>query len=262
MSQTKTVEPADEKLAVDTETVERADEQANQRRADADTDDATAARASVDATIEREPAGRLWLVFAFAGLAALAAAAVVATFPGLVETVAAADAVRQLRGAAPLLGAVVGALGLYGLYDRHESPEYASDETVELPAANPESTQGTEQTVVGADIDELLESIDGRVDPYNGLEASYAADIRRELRETAKRVIVDSTGVPDATAAAAIDEGTWTDDQRAASFLGNETVAEPSLGVQLRDWASGEAFDRRVNATLDAIRRVERGDLR
>lgn len=261
MSQTKTAEPpADEQLAADTEVLERADEQARQRRTESH--DSDSPRAHVDATIEREPAGRLWLVFSLAGVVALAAAVVVAAFPGLVEAAVGADAVRQLRSGAPLLGAVVGALGLYGLYDRHESPEYESDETVELPAADPETTPEAEQLVVGSDVDELLESIDGRVDPYNGLEASYAADIRRELRETAERAIVDSTGVSEPVAAAAIEDGSWTDDQRAASFLGGDGVSEPPLGVQLRDWASGEAFDRKVGATIDAIQRVERGDIR
>jgi hypothetical protein len=260
MSGTTTVEPTtDEQLAVD-DPVEQQREEPRQQSDDDSSRDI--ARAYVDATIEREPAGRLWLVFAFAALVALAGATVVVTVPGLVELAVGADAVRQLRSAAPLLGAVVGALGLYGLYDRHESPEYESDETVELPAANPKSTQGAGQTVVGADIDELLESIDGRVDPYNGLEASYAADIRRELRETAERVIVDATGVTESVAAAAIEDGSWTDDRRAASFLGGEDVPEPPLPVQLRDWASGEGFDRKVDATVEAIQRVERGDLR
>ncbi|MFC7077320.1 DUF7269 family protein [Haloarcula halophila] len=260
-SQTTTVEPTgDERLAADDDGVEVPDEPV--RNHHTEVDERSHDRTRVDARIDREPAGRLWLVFSVAGLAALGAAAVVVTFPGLVDVTASPDTVGQLRSAAPVLGAVIGALGLYGLYDRHESPEWESDEPVELPAANPEMTQGTEQTVVGADIDELLESIDGRVDPYNGLEASYAADIRRELRETAERVIADSTGVSESVAAEAVASGTWTDDQRAASFLGDETVADPSLGVQLRDWASGEGFDRRVEATLAAIERVERGDLR
>lgn len=262
MSKTQTteevVEPtADEVAVADEERLDTASEPATTKAAPM----ADQPRATIDASIEREENGRLWLVFTFAGVAALAAAVVVATFPSLLPLPASNDAVRQIRSVAPILGAVVGALGIYGLYDRHDAIDWESDETVELPAASHETTQGREQLVVGSDIDDLLESIDGRVDPYNGLEASYAADIRRELRESAERVLVDSAGVSAATASQALADGRWTDDQRAASFLGDETVAEPSLSIQLRDWASGESFDRKVEATVDAIRRIERGDL-
>ncbi|WP_245180556.1 DUF7269 family protein [Haloarcula amylovorans] len=218
-------------------------------------------RATVDATVERADAGPLWRVLTLAGLAALAAAVVVATVPGLLPTPTDSTATATLRAAAPYAGAAVALVGLYGVISREKTGEPTPETPVELPSANPETMRGESHSVVGDDIDDLLRRIDGRVDPYNGIEASYAVEVQHRLREAVLRALVRYTDRDPETAEAAVANGTWTDDVRAASFLGDR-VGDPPLAVQLRDWASGEGFDRKVAATLSEIRRLRGGDAR
>ncbi|MUV50741.1 hypothetical protein GJ630_14085, partial [Haloarcula sp. CBA1122] len=54
--------------------------------------------------------------------------------------------------------------------------------------------------------------------------------------------------------------GSWTDDRRAAAFLGGPDAPDPPIEMQLRDWASGEGFDRKVEAAATEIRRLQRGE--
>lgn len=223
------------------------------------TESTQSARVRVDRTAETTGSGRLWRVFACVGLASVVAAVVVATVPGLVESLADAGTTATLRAAIPVAAVGVALVGLYGVVSRDHSERRDSGAPVELPTVDPESKQGPEQTVVGAEIDDVLDRIDGRVDPYDGLEASYAADVRRRLRKTVERTLIRRTDMGPDEARAAVEDGTWTEDRRAASFVGGDRVADPSLGLQLRDWASGEGFDRSVDATIEEIRRLRGG---
>ncbi|MBX0321543.1 hypothetical protein EGH21_00730 [Halomicroarcula sp. F13] len=218
------------------------------------------ARARVDGTVDRDDTGGWWRLFAAVGLVSLLAAVVVATVPGLVGSLVGAGTTATLRAAIPATAGLVTLLGLYGVVTRSHAADSDDPAPVELPTATPESMQGPTQTVVGDDVDDLLDRIDGRVDPYDGLEASYAADVRRRLRETVERTLVRRTGLDAEEAQDAVEAGTWTDDPRAASFLGGDGVPDPPLGRQVRDWASGEGFDRKVDATLAEIRRLRGGD--
>ncbi|WP_241692886.1 DUF7269 family protein [Haloarcula limicola] len=217
--------------------------------------------ATVDATVEREEAGPLWRVLTLAGLAALAAAVLVVAIPGLLPAPADSTATAALRAAAPYAGVAVALVGLYGVLGREEDGESTPETPVELPSANPETIHGESHSVVGDDVDALLQRIDGRVDPYNGIEASYAVEVRHRLREAVRRALVRYTDRDREAAETAIEDGTWTDDARAASLVG-ERAGDPPLAVQLRDWASGEGFDREVAATLAEIRRLRGGDSR
>lgn len=254
-----------ETVTTDTPTEQTTDDApASVRATTTDPDEAItatrSAHARIDGTVERDDPGRWWRVFAAVGLASLVAAVAVATVPGLAESLVSVGTTATLRAAIPAAAIVVALVGLSGVVSRDHAEERDRGDPVELPTANPESMQGPTQSVVGTDIDEALDRIDGRVDPYNGIEASYAADVRRQLRETVERTLVRRTDTNPIDARAATEQGTWTEDPRAASFVGGDEVPDPPLGLQLRDWASGEGFDRKVEATLNEIRRLRGGE--
>jgi hypothetical protein len=234
------------------------------------------ASATIDVSVERPTPGRKFVRYTLLGLAALAGAVFVVTFPAVLPDVASGTA-RRLR-----LGASVGAvvIGLFGLYtvvftqesdllpvkgsqprapyqdpNEDDGPAELLDELLE-----PEATQTESGDMVGDDIDELLAQIDGRVDPYNGLEASYAAEVRNRLREAARQVLVETADMSTEAAARAVRTGSWTDDRRAAAFLGGPDAPDPPIEMQLRDWASGEGFDREVEAAAAEIHRLQRGE--
>lgn len=220
---------------------------------------ASTARGTIDGRTAESPSGSRWLAFACAGAAALVAAVAVVLFPSLVPSPAGPGGTELLRSLALVLAGVTGLLALYELSSRSDAGPEAGDPT-ELPSAEPTEPADVEQWVVGEEFDRYLSTIDGRVDHYDGLQASYAEDVRRRLRTTVVEILVRRTGCSREEALGAIRDGTWTDDRRAGSFLGGEQAAEPPLDVQLRDWASGEAFDRKVAATLGEIRRIDGGE--
>ncbi|MFB6223021.1 MAG: hypothetical protein ABEH86_05030 [Haloarcula sp.] len=233
------------------------------------------ARATIDVRVERPTPGRRFVQFSLLGLAALAGAVFVVSFPSVLPTVDDGTA-ESIRVVASVSAAVVGLFGLYtvvrtqewdhppvkGTQPRDRVQHDAGDTSGELldELLEPGTTQPGTGDLVGDDIDERLAKIDGRVDPSDGLEASYAAEIREQLRETAQHVLVEQTNQSPVEAAKAIKTGSWTDDRRVIAFLGGSNAPDPPIEMQLRDWASGEAFDRRVKATTAEIRQLQQGD--
>jgi hypothetical protein len=234
------------------------------------------ARATIDVSVERPTPGRRFVQYTMLGLAALAGAVLVVTVPSVLPAVDSGTA-ESVRIIASVSAAAVGLFGLYTVVRTQDSslppvkgrqprePYQDGDtdaESTELlnELLEPEGTQADPVDMVGDDIDELLARIDGRVDPYDGLEASYAAETRDRLREAARQVLVETTGVSPESAARAVKAGSWTDDRRAAGFLGGPDAPDPPIEMQLRDWASGEGFDRKVAAVTAEIRRLQRGE--
>ncbi|GGM31129.1 hypothetical protein [Haloarcula argentinensis] len=233
------------------------------------------ARATIDVSVERPTPGRRFVRYTLLGLVALAGAVFVVTFPSVLPDVGSGTARRLQLGAS--IGAVV--IGLFGLYtvvraedstlppikgrqprdsyrdDRDDKSSELLDELLEPEAIPSESGE-----LVGDDIDELLAKIDGQVDLYNGLEASYASEIRNRLREGARQMLVETADMSTEAAAREVRTGSWTDDRRAIAFLGGPDAPDPPIEMQLRDWASGEGFDRKVEAATAEIRRLQRGD--
>lgn len=234
------------------------------------------ARATIDVSVERPTPGRRFVQFSLLGLAALAGAVFVVSFPSVLPTVGDGTA-ESIRVVASVSAAVVGLFGLYTVVRTQESDrppvkgtqprnrfypddgDSASEDLLD-ELLEPETTQTGTDDLVGDDIDERLTEIDGRVDPSSGLELNYAAEVREQLRETARHVLVEQTNRSPEEASQAIETGSWTDDRRVIAFLGGESAPDPPIETQLRDWASGEAFDRRVEATTAEIRRLQRGE--
>jgi len=234
------------------------------------------ARATIGVSVERPTPGRRFVQYTMLGLAALAGAVLVVTVPSVLPAVG-SGTTENIRVVASISAAAIGLFGLYTVVRTEDSnlpPVKGSqprepyqvggsdDESTELldELLEPEGTRAAPIDMVGDDIDELLARIDGRVDPYDGLEASYAAEIRDRLREAARQVLVETTDMSIEAAAREVRTGSWTDDRRAAAFLGGPDAPDPPIELQLRDWASGEGFDRKVEAAMAEIRRLQRGE--
>ncbi|RLM44739.1 hypothetical protein DVK00_09785 [Haloarcula sp. Atlit-47R] len=233
------------------------------------------ARATIDVSVDRPTPGSRFVRYTLLGLAALAGAVFVVTFPSVLPNVGSGSA-RQLQLVASVSAAAIGLFGLYtvvrtqdstlppvrGKQPREPYHDGSGDESTELldELLEPKATQADSGALVGDDIDELLEKIDGRVDPYNGLEASHASEIRNRLREAARQVLVETAELSTEAAAREVRAGSWTDDRRAIAFLGGPDAPDPPIEMQLRDWASGAGFDRKVEAAVTEIRRLQRGE--
>lgn len=216
------------------------------------------ASASIRADSDRDetPAGWLWKRVATAGVLALAAAVAVVVLPGTVlpPLELANETVRSLRSFAVLLGAFVGIFGLYVAYHRGDGDDVDDSpvESVELPAENPERTHGPTNAAVGSELDDRLERVGGLVEDAPD-EAYSAYQIERSLRGLAVRVVSTTADCSTERAREHVDQGTWTDDVRAAAFVGGEDGPERTVRMRIGDWASGRPFDRQVEATVDEL---------
>lgn len=145
------------------------------------------------------------------------------------------------------LGLAFGALALFAGMSRAETG-YRS-----LPT--PERVGATRATA-GEEIDAALER--AAEDGERGERARIS--VRREIRTVAVETLVDAADLDEDEAKRRLETGEWTDDPRAAAFLGSD-VARPPLRLRLRDWLSADpSFERRARATVDEIaaRRADR----
>lgn len=169
------------------------------------------------------------------GLVALAAVAV------LLSPVAVPGVVLLLpAGVVPLLALVAAGYGVKVIATaRGSRPERA---------APPTDDEASDAPLVGADIDAAFEALAAED------EGQWSADnaervLRSELRRTAAMAL-ESRGHPPEEAERLLDAGAWTDDRRAAAFLGDGHLP---LRTRVRDWASGEPIRRRAEAAVEAL---------
>ncbi|WP_256301347.1 DUF7269 family protein [Haloarchaeobius salinus] len=137
------------------------------------------------------------------------------------------------------------------------------DAATEPPSVGvPEAANYNSVGATGHDLDATIEKVDGTLHDPGPSEWWKARDRERvedEIRTAAIDVLARRENCSRDEAAAMLEAGTWTDDPRAGSFLGDETAPEPSLKMQFYDWLSGEAYDRHVEHTVDEI--VARADI-
>lgn len=145
------------------------------------------------------------------------------------------------------LALVVAALGLRASYTTSETSP------VEKPFdRRPEAPDTVDVTTVGRDVDGALEKL--REEAPSMAPTQYERNrrnVRRALADSAVGVIAAETSVSVETARERVETGEWTDDPRAAAFLG-DVRAPPSQ--RLTDWLAGETLERRVDATVAEIR--------
>ncbi|ELZ25799.1 hypothetical protein C475_10079 [Halosimplex carlsbadense 2-9-1] len=128
----------------------------------------------------------------------------------------------------------------------------STDEDADVSLPDPADADGSGDRLVGDAVDEVLDALGDpettdsgwrRVDAYSQIR-SLAIDVLREA------------GTDDP--AAALATGEWTDDPRAAAYLGDD-VPLP-VRIRVADWAGGDPYRRQVEATvaeLSAVAGVE-----
>ncbi|WP_435197449.1 DUF7269 family protein [Natronomonas sp. EA1] len=143
--------------------------------------------------------------------------------------------------------AAAAAIGLSLLYSVF-APQYSSsEETLEsLPRAPPEEIHGRETRRAG-------DTLDAAYDALGEGDTELADSFQDRLRSAAVRLYAVANGCSATEARRAVDEGRWTDDPRAAAFLGDDVDPLP---LQTRLWdffRPGHPLEHRVRHTVEAL---------
>jgi len=138
-------------------------------------------------------------------------------------------------------------LGAWSLWRGRAAADDGADVTVPTPA----SADDTGERLVGEDIDE---AIDALTDPETAGNGWKRVDVQNRVRGLAMDVLRAETGGDAEEVAALLESGEWTDDPRAAAYLGDDVPAP--VRVRVADWASGDPFRRRVEATVAELAAV------
>lgn len=155
------------------------------------------------------------------------------------------------RAVVPLLALVAAGYGVKVL----------SSATGDVPVRDRPATGGDESmdvARVGSDLDAAFDRLgpDAKASHTAGeqrwLTLKAARLLRTELRRSAITAL-ESRGHPREEAERLVDSGAWTDDLRAAAFLGDVHLP---LWMRVRDWASGEGKRRRAEAAVDELLRL------
>lgn len=204
---------------------------------------------------ERSGGGRIWGVASALwsdpralkaiGTVALIGALVVAVAPGLLDGLSFVRVVGWEWLIAPVgVVAVVLAIQAFRTGD---------DDDAELPPPDYEDREPADAPRVGRAIDEHVEALVG--DDASVNRDGAVDEVWRHLRETAVETMVDVEGMDRETASARIGDGTWTEDPRAAAFLGGEAAPPLPVWLRIADFLRGAPAARRIEATVEAIQR-------
>lgn len=186
------------------------------------------------------------------GTAALLSALVVAFLPGLVPwgLVAPLAAVASV-GVVVVLGFAVGLLGLVVV---RRSDGQHRGEGLRLPSYDADEVAPARR--VGAAVDEPLTTLTEDPESTSATDRERAAAAAKsELRPLAVETLAATAGVDRGTAARRVDEGTWTEDPRAAAFLCDGDAVRVPLRLRVLDWVRGEPVAARIEASVAEIAR-------
>lgn len=193
-------------------------------------------------------AGRRRRILLAVGAGALAVAVVVALVPAVPvpTSVASAFGYRWLALMTAVVAIVVATQRVASLGPTEDGSGESGDWT---PVRPPERAAVDRRRTAGADVDDALDRLatSGVGDTER---VSKRWQVRERVREAAMAVLL-AEGYDEETAGEALARGSWTDDPRAAAFLGE--AVSPPVGTRVRDWASGDAFGRRARAAVDAV---------
>jgi len=146
------------------------------------------------------------------------------------------------EGTVGLLGIAAGLVVLWALAELRSSTSSATG----LPDSR--ASGDSDRRVAGADFDSKV----NRHANATSLEVSwYDRDVRHRLEELAVSVLREHTDADEESAAAALADGTWTDDPRASAYFADD--ARLPLRLRLLDWASGSRYKRQVEAVTDEL---------
>lgn len=193
-------------------------------------------------------------VVALVGASALVLGVVAALVPGVGDVVA--STVGVVVGSPVLVVLVALGGGAYGLLELYRTGS-TEPEPNPLVRLAPERAHYDENAISGEDIDKSVEAVGGELPESSAKDWwTYREknDVQSSLESVAVRVLASEHDVSTEAATRLVESGEWTDDPRASAFLGTDTPDLP-LKLQFVDWLSGEAYQRRVAATVDAIAR-------
>lgn len=191
-------------------------------------------------------------VLAVVGVGALTLSIVVALAPGLLPVGALTAILAPLVANPALVALVAVGLAVLPLY-RVVAGSPRNPPSVTLP--DPPSARDHEDVeTAGEWVDDRLAKVRGdqAVNTQVGLAITRKRVIDR-VEELAIDVITDTESCSRTVAREKLREGAWTDRPRARVLLGGEAVDDLPLAVRIRDWASGEAFERRVRAAVGEL---------
>ena len=89
---------------------------------------------------------------------------------------------------------------------------------------------------------------------------SYVArgELKSELEGTVMDILIGH-GVDPWTARKQVKRGTWTDDPRAAAFLGDE-APKPPLSLRVEDWATGAGYRVQAERAIETVAALAAGE--
>jgi hypothetical protein len=179
------------------------------------------------------------------GVGALVLAVLVALVPAVGDLAAGAV------GAVGSRVLVLAAATLAGLVAAREVA-WGSDERDDLwrPGVAPERADVATRRTVGEAVDDPLESL-ANDDLRERDRIGRRWRVRSRISAAAVEVLIAEGYEPDA-ARDLLAAGTWTDDPRAAAFLGDVDLP---LEVRVRDWLAGDGFRRSARAAVAAVER-------
>ena len=162
-------------------------------------------------------------------------------------------AIRVLGDGWPVvaLGVLAGALGARSLHGA--TTERARTTEPWLPDQPPEEGRASGLPTAGDGIDRGLTSFDPEPAESGWDRRRRKRAVRSRIHETAVAAVAEADGIDREAAARRIESGAWTDRPRARAYLGGTDAAEPPLALRIRDWASGEAYDRAVGETVAVV---------
>lgn len=180
-----------------------------------------------------------WAVAAFGAFALLDAVLLASSSPLIPE--------RRLESmlpslAVPVLALSVGAVGVWTLLTD-------DDGGVERPRPSNPREESPNRRTAGGKIDEAFETLavdSGATDEERrNATRTLKGELRRSLWE-----LLAARGYTDREIERLVRTGEWTDDDRAAAFLGEVRLP---LRTRVRDWASGEGTRRRAEAAASEV---------
>jgi hypothetical protein len=196
-----------------------------------------------------------WSVGAAVGAVALVLAALTAFVPVLGEAVAGTVGVLFGNPVVVVLASIVG--GGYGLVRLYRLGSSTTGSPA-LVANPPERASYDQHEVTGSSIDESVAAVGSEL-PESSAKDWWTyrekSDVESTLEHVTVCVLASEHDVSSAAATQMVEDGSWTDDPRATAFLSDDVGSALPLRVQFVDWLSGEAYQRRVDATVDAIAR-------
>jgi hypothetical protein len=182
------------------------------------------------------------------GLLALAVAAGLALLPATPDT---DTTVTASRLAAAVVALVAVGFAVRVVPDR----DGADAATAWRPADPPEATviDGERPSRAGTAVDGPLARL-GDATTTERSRSSARWRVRARVREAVVATL-RAEGYDREDALALVERGAWTDDPRAAAFLGGPEARDPPLRDRLRDWAAGDPFARGARAAVAAAER-------